>query len=379
MSRLVKFSVMCIITIIFCFSAVSDLIAGLKVYEKDDVSLEISGRIQTRFQWINDGKNNSDDVYDFYLRRTRFGFAAKYRETISGKLQWKLDNLEKFGEDEPILKAKMAFVRFDFFNQKLMFDLGLNEGVFSRESRLPDPKHLFTEFSLIQRALNSFELAGDTSGVHITGKLMDRHLEYGVGVYDGIDNEGDSDDDLAYQLALVYHVLDVESSKQGSHIGDGKTYLTVGAYYGIQNDVAEDLDLFDAHAYGLDVFVQVGDQPVPGTFTASGGYFIIKEEFNNKGDFDNDGYYIEGAYLMPRKIGSGKLRGNLEFAVRYGEYNPEEGSNTFDDEQDRLSLGLNYYIIKHNVKVQAVYNINDSDRDESKDKDDFTVQVQFAI
>lgn len=379
MNKVIKCLIKCSLVIIFGLSSVPDLYAGVQLYEKEDFSLEISGRIQPRFQWINDDKNNRNDVYDFFVRRTRLSFIAKYMEVISGKLEWKIDNIERFEADDPSAKAENAFVRFDFFNQQLIFDLGLTDGVFSREGRLSDSVILFTEESLIQNALKSFELADNATGLHITGKLMERHLDYGVGIYDGLDDNGNSDDDLAYQLALVYHIFDVEESRQGSHIGDGKTYLTVGTYYGIQTDVLDNSDEFDANAYGFDVFSQFGTQFVPGTVTVSAGYFVIDEDFDNKSNADNDGYYIEGAYLLPEKVGRGKMQGNLEFAMRYGEYDPDRSSTTFTQEQEQLSLGINYYIIKHNVKVQATYNINDSDSSASNDNDDFTVQVQLAI
>jgi hypothetical protein len=371
MKILLKFAVVSIIATVFVLSVFSDGNAGLKIYEKDDVSLELYGRIQPRYEWKEkDDATDTDAGNDFYIRRTRLGVKVRATENISGKLEWKFDN---YLQEEKTTKSKLenAYVAFDYFDSRFIVEFGLKDSVFSREGQVSDSKILFDNKSTIINKIQDERLTDNATGLHIKGKLMDRHLEYGLGIYEGGDDdtqtEGVEDDKLQYAAGLVYHILDPES-RQGSHIGDGKTYLTVGAYFANQSDRTIVLDTLDISTYGADLFGQFN------TFTFTGGYFILDKDFDIAEVQENDGYYIEGAYLLPREVGVGEL----EFAARYQAYTPDSDANAADEKQ--TSLGVNYYIKKHNVKVQTTYNINEEDKDHNYDPgDNLVVQLQFAF
>jgi hypothetical protein len=88
---------------------------------------------------------------------------------------------------------------------------------------------------------------------------------------------------------------------------------------------------------------------------------------------------MEGAYLIP--LSGGK---DLEFAARYQSYTPDEtivdpGDADYGPDKKQTSIGVNYYIKKHNTKVQATYNINEDDEDHADyPGDTFVVQLQLA-
>ncbi len=370
MKNLLKFSVIALITMVFVLSVFSDVRAGIKLYEKDDVSLQLYGRIQPRFEWKEkDDATDTDAGYDFYIRRTRLGVKTKLTENISGKLEWKFDNYLQEGKTTKS-KLENAYASFDYFDSTFIVEFGLENSVFSREGQLSDSKILFDNRSTIINKIQSEGLADNATGLHIKGKLMDKHLEYGLGIYEGGDDqtqlEGVEDDELQYATGLVYHIFDPESMA-GSHIGDGKQYLTVGAYYALQGDRTVDTDTLDISVYGADVFGQFS------TFTCSGGYFVIDRNLSSATDYKNDGYYIEAAYLIPQQVGIGEL----EFAARYQAYTPDEEANEADEKQ--TSLGVNYYIKKHNIKVQTTYNINEEDDEHNFDPgNNLVTQLQFA-
>lgn len=374
MKSLIKLSVVSIIAMSIVLSAFSIVNAGIKVYEKDEVSLEIYGRIQPRFEWKEKDDDTVDstthDSYDFYIRRTRMGIKTTLTKNISGKLEWKLDNyLQEPKTRDVKVKLENAYAVFDYFDSRFIIEFGLQNSVFSREGQLSDSRFLLENRSTIINKIQKEGLADNATGLYIKGKLMEKHLEYGLGIYEGGDvtsTEGTEDDKLQYAVGLVYHIFDLES-RAGSHIGDGKTYLTVGAYYATQADRTVATDTLDISSYGADVFGQCK------TFTLSGGYFVIDKDFDDTEDLSNDGYYIEGAYLVPKKIGIGEL----EFAARYQAYTPDSETNAPDEKQ--TSLGVNYYIKKHNIKVQTTYNINEEDTEHNYDPgNNMVIQLQFA-
>ncbi len=354
---------------------ISNADASITVYDKDGVSLKLSGRIQPTFEWRekdDQTAEDSHDSYDFYIRRTRLQTEITYANLpfpIYGKIELKLDNYlqedSKGIQRDPKVKLENAFVRFDPYQGMFRIEFGLENSVFSREGELSDSKSLFIERSIVIDKLAGDALADNNTGLHLKGSLIDKHLWYGVGVYEGdTDNSGSDKEDidndkLQYALGIAYHILEVESDMQGSHVGDGKNYLTVGAYYEIQDDRnKKDSPTggpWDDQAYGFDIFGQLGDQTIPGALTGSAGYFMVNREFDadtDKDDEDRDGWYAEIAYLMPGKVGPGEL----EFAVRYQEYTPDN-----DADQKQTTLGVNYYIKKHDIKILANYNINNDD------------------
>jgi len=352
--------------------AISDALAGITVYDKDGVALKLSGRIQPTFEWRekdNQTVEDSHQSYDFYVRRTRLQTEVTYSNLpfpVYGKLEWKLDNYlqeDSAGiQKDAKVKLENAFVRFDPYQGMFRIEFGLENSVFSRQGEESDSKNLFIDRSIIIDKLAGEALADNNTGLHLKGKLVDKHLRYGIGIYEGssdssgTDNEDIESDKLQYAFGLVYDILDVESDMQGSHVGDGKNYLTVGAYYEMQDDrnkkEAPSSGPWNDHAYGFDVFSQLGDQTIPGALTGAAGYFILKREFDSstgKDDEDRDGWYAQLAYLLPGMVGPGEL----EFAARYQEYTPDNDAN-----QKQTTLAANYYIKKHYVKVMANYNIN---------------------
>jgi hypothetical protein len=280
-------------------------------------------------------------------------------------------------------------VSFDQFDSKFLVEFGLQNSVFSREGQLSDSKLLFDNRSIIVDELASQGLADNATGLYLKGKLAEKHLEYGIGIYEGGDGngistteiddndndtqdvlitkdsskEGDKKDSLLYAIGIVYHVFDPESMA-GSHVGDGKKYLTIGAYYTAQNrEFVTASETYDISAYGADIFGQLG------TTTFSAGYFDFEKDYDTVTDSENDGFYVEGAYLIP--LSGGK---DVEFAARYQSYTPDGGPD-----KKQTSIGVNYYIKKHDAKVQATYNINEDDSEHSYyPGDTFVVQLQYA-
>jgi len=371
MKNPIRLALPCIIALLISLMAISDAHAGITVYDKDGVALKFSGRIQPTFEWRekdNQTMEDSHQSYDFFVRRARLQTEVTYTNLpfpVYGKMEWKLDNYlqeDSAGmQKDAKVKLENAFVRFDPYQGMFRIEFGLENSVFSRQGEESDSKSLFIDRSMIVDKLAGEALADNNTGLHLKGSLVDKHLRYGVGIYEGssdssgTDNEDIESDKLQYAFGLVYDILDVESDMQGSHVGDGKNYLTVGAYYEWQNDRnKKDAPLggpWDDTAYGFDIFSQLGDQTIPGALTGAAGYFILKREFDSTGmeDEDRDGWYVQMAYLLPGMVGPGEL----EFAARYQEYTPDN-----DADHKQTTLGANYYIKKHNVKVMADYNFN---------------------
>jgi phosphate-selective porin len=142
---------------------------------------------------------------------------------------------------------------------------------------------------------------------------------------------------------IVLHLLDPATPPdgyadyKGSYIGQGQRF-EIGANAGHLSEVLDGLAVYDVTAWGVDVFFNTG----PYTFQAE--YDQIFENVVGATDIDSDGWYVQGGYLL------NPCDPCVELAVRYQELAPLVGQTL-----RWTSIGANFYIRDHNLKVQTDY------------------------
>ena len=93
------------------------------------------------------------------------------------------------------------------------------------------------------------------------------------------------------------------------------------------------------------------------------------EPFNRipKASFEADGWYLQGSYfLIPQK---------LQLVAKQETFDPRNDLD--EDETDTSTLGLNYYVKGHDLKLMLDYQRVDAGRLESQDKVLARLQVIF--
>ena len=90
---------------------------------------------------------------------------------------------------------------------------------------------------------------------------------------------------------------------------------------------------------------------------------------------EGNGYFVLASYLLPGKIGSGSLQGQLQPLVRYQRFVNEGSTSTGD--RNRWDINLNYIINGHNARITAQYSIDDPAS--GLDADMFKIGLQFQI
>ena len=110
-------------------------------------------------------------------------------------------------------------------------------------------------------------------------------------------------------------------------------------------------------------------------FSATGGYFLREREPEAAADgtpgaeFDSNGYFAQAGYL----IGSKR---RWEVVGRYGAFDPT--SRTGGNDQTEWRGGLNYYHVKHALKVQADYG-RLKNKGSGAESGEFRLQTQFLF
>ena len=108
------------------------------------------------------------------------------------------------------------------------------------------------------------------------------------------------------------------------------------------------------------------EYPTPvGAFTLSGAYLDVSFDEAYKGlDPDpkatgmygeRNGYYVKAGYLLPNKIGVGRVQFYGRYEVwKYAKLNEQE-----DQELTWIAPGINYYIKGQKLRVSAEYAMSD--------------------
>jgi hypothetical protein len=221
-------------------------------------------------------------------------------------------------------------------------------------------------------------MADNTIGVMLHGRPYCGHMEYAFGFFDsvvferfGVAGTRESDE-LMPGGRIVWSPLDPMPSLDGyadylgSYLGKGHR-LELGASAAHLGDVIDGLAIFDLTAWGVDLFYCNG----PYTFQTE--YSQILENIAGAADVQADGWYAQFGYLFD------PCDPCTEFAVRYQELDPLLG-----DDLHWTSIGFNFYIREHNLKIQTDYTFR-SDVDNPVipggiglfDEDVFQVQLQL--
>ena len=337
---------------------------------KGNITFTPGLRIQTRYDREHDDNGNKNN--DFFIRRLRLKGGGKVFDLAKYYFEVKIDNTGKFNRT-PQAQVENAWLDFKI-KEALIIRAGLFDMVFSRNALTSDSKLLLMDRSLIKGALTVLGIADNTVGVLVHGRPMGGRFSYGFGGFDNLGFEvlgqdtavlARKSDGTMLTGRVGYNFFDPSSpggygDYRSSYNGQGKR-LTISGNAAYLSKAEIGPSEFALYAYGIDLFFNTGGLVIEAEYD---GY--IEDVTNDLGaNIDGHGYYVQAGYLVFPKI---------ELAVRYQELEPD--NNVELDKLMWTSLGINYYIKGHNLKIQGEYIFKDEEG-ETIDNDLFQVQLQF--
>jgi len=248
--------------------------------------------------------------------------------------------------------------------------IGLYDAVFSRDALTSDSKLLLMDRSMIKDALTAVGFADNTVGVLVHGRPGQGRFEYSAGLFDNLAFDGGDGavqreaDGLMVQGHFVFNVFDPAplggyGDYLGSYLGSGRR-LAIGVSAGYLPDARIDATELDLTGLGADLFFNQG----PATIQAE--YASYRENVTGgPGSFTGKGWYVQGGYLV---------RPRIELAARFQQLDPTDTAT--DDRLQWTSVGANYYIRAHNMKVQSDYTFK---REQGQQTSNDLFQVQFQL
>jgi hypothetical protein len=317
-------------------------------------------RVQTRYRF-----DASDDNNDIYIARVRlkgggdaFGIATYYTEI-------KLDGTGRFGGSTSAA-VENAWLNFEV-NPEFAIRVGFGDIPFSRDALTSDSKLLMVDRSLVKDGLTSVGFADNTIGVMAHGRPSGGRFEYAAGIFDNLayETSGDSGshaDNPTVAGRLALNLLDPASAGgygdyRGSYVGSGRR-LAIGASGAYLPSAWEGLTEYDLSGMGLDVFYNDGPVSLQGEFGRYG------KDYGSSTEVGKGGFAQGGVMATPQ----------LELTARFQQFDPSD--STDDDRLRWTSVGANFYIRDHSLKVQTDFTIR---KEQGTEIDNNFLQIQLQL
>ncbi len=206
-------------------------------------------------------------------------------------------------------------------------------------------------------------------GVNLWGALgKEREFQYVFGVFQGLQSGANplfgpnQQDHPLIAGRFAYNFLNVESNPgyytSGTYYGtEGNIFTVAGSFQWQKDGAGSQANPGDYLAVMADVLLEMVFDG-GGVVTFNGEYKYFDSDYNvaafgdpdNFGMFSGDAFSVALLYLVPNRVGIGRLQPYAKFSGVY----PDTSSN-----RDELEVGLNYIISGHNASVSLFYQYGD--------------------
>jgi len=334
---------------------------------------EIGAWTQVWYQYVEHGKKDGGDLNDFMARRFYLYLKGDITPYLSFFTHIAADRVGQEGLDSPSVGLGSGIAIRDLWitlklHEALKIQMGRMYVPLTRNYGTTSTKcMLTTDLPFLQGGVRGSifyaSKVGRDDSVTIWGNPLDGLLQYRFMVSEGVENDNNPDDNLRFVGRVAVNLLEPEKGwfNKGTYLGKKKV-LSLGFGYDTQNDLTlngrEDQD---NRVWTADVFF---DHPLGcGALTAEAAYIDIQNctQTHNFSELaagdDAKNWYIQSGYLLPGKIGPGRLQPYVKY----------EAVDVDDkDDTEFITAGLNYFVKGHNAKVSMDYTYvgQDSDRDD---------------
>ncbi len=356
---------------------------GITVESEDGAfAASVGGRLQARYEYVATDDPDGEDESSFSIRRMKFWLQGHvFRKELSYKWQ------QNFGGGGSELED--AWLAYDF-HEAFGLTLGQQKPPQARQELTSSGSQQFVDRSL---ANDTFNLGYDI-GLQASGSFAGGKVEYGAGIFNGNgENEANPTTDHMFALRLDVNPFGPMKRDEVAWNGD-KPLLNIGGSYAfipLTDDDAGSLgssnEIFDK-ALNIDGFNQgqflaaFGEELDISVFTvnlhgqwkgASLGaeYYSMTAEPDLGDDLDADGYYVQAGYMIVPKT--------FEVAARYSAIDSDYDGQRPEFDRAETQVAANYYLVKHNAKLQADYTMVKDDENDGSDDNILRVQAQLIF
>lgn len=315
--------------------------AGVKVYEKDDMSLELGLRMQARAEYDRQAATGGGTEWqrDYYIRRTRLKANGKMKGASYG-FEWKIDGTDQIGVS-PTAAVENAWMQYPVGGGASV-RAGLYDAPFSRDLLTSDSRHLAVDRGAVSAVPSALGLVDNVTGFDVRGSVKGGRGQYVLGLYDNRVIPGKRQD---IPMAVGRVDLNFASTKelyQDCHFGTDK-WMSLGINGSIQSSIdgVVSKDSLTTGAAGVDGMVDV--PAGPGRLFVRGEINAVRVEATGASTDKN---------LTVRMIGMGYLiNERVQPFVRFDQVRGDVPLG--GQERDITYVGANFYQNGHSLKIQG--------------------------
>jgi hypothetical protein len=337
---------------------------GLKVYDKDDMSLELGMRLQPRAEYdryVVPG--GTDGQRDFMIRRARLKANGKI-QGVSYGFEWKIDGTDQIGATA---SAAVENAWFQYpMTPALQARAGLYDAPFSRDLLVSDSKQLAVDRGQVSAVPSGLGLVDNVVGLEVLGQMHSGREQCAVGVFDNRTIAGKLQDVPMVAGRVDLNLGSTKDVFQDAHFGADRWYSIGlnGSYQGSIENAAGADDSTNAAA-GIDGMV---DLPLgTGRLFVRGELNAIRTEWHGGPRENNSTIKMIGAgYLVAKQ--------RLQPFVRFDQVRGDALLGGV--RRDITYVGANFYQKGHNLKIQGDVRFQSSTED-SVDGARLQAQIDF--
>ena len=378
-SLCVKYSISALLV-----AAVVPVISNAGVTYKDgDKYIKLGGRIQMQYHLQDpDGGEKTDEIF---FRRLRPYIEGSLYKNWKGKIQWDMGKAD--GSNE--VAVKDAYMQYKTESGTKII-VGNKKFPFSREALTSSKKQQLVERSFVGD--HNYGTPDRNMGLHLKGHSKDKLLTWGAAIAQAnidpdenkldFDSPANKNKDFNEGFMLGGRIEKNFGGKlgfsQGDFSGKAKSSIGLGAYTwsnDSDNNTADesngkpDIDTvtgievsaaFRGHGLSVDAQYNTFDvDTVAPTFT--GGMYL-------DGKTTLSSYAVEGGFMAVQKT--------LELILAY----QSQDADNYADAWKRTSVGANWFIQKHKIKVQMTYRVGENLKGVTgKDENELYIQTQYVF
>ncbi len=361
--------------------------AGVTVYKEGEKYVKIGGRIQVQYHQVDPDSGSTTD--ELFLRRFRPYIEGSIHKDWKGKFQFDFGKAED-GNEVAVKDAYMEYKGFD--GVKVI--IGNAKSSFSREYLTSSKKQQLVERTFVGD--HNYGTPDRSLGIHLKGSAGD-NLTWGATFAQAdidpdakkldfdtpVNRNADFNEGWIYSARADFHPFGKLKMSQGDFKGDTRATIGVAAFRW-----SNDGDVETYTTSGVSTSASKADVDEVTGFEISGAFrtagFSVDAQYNRisadtvdnnftggiykKGSTDLENWAVEGGYMV--------LPSKLELVAGY----QSQDADNYATEWTRTSIGANWYLHKHDIKLQTTYRMN-SDRNGVKgsDEDELFVQAQYVF
>lgn len=329
--------------------------------EEKNFSLSLGARLQ--FRYTLEDLENRDDLSSFQVKRGKiFASGHAFTKNLKYKIQ--------------VNAAGSAVTLEDFYGDyKVMEGLSIQAGQykvpFNRQELTSSGSQQFVDRAITNEA---YALNRD-QGIMFHSFLLNDYFEYALGIFNGNGRNKSANENNGHlycgRVVLypfgkfkMYSESDIEhTEKPKAGFGFAGAYNTKVPFEVKENDQTLEF-IKDVTALTVDGIIKWYG------FSLLGDYFMEKRDVRNGSSTDSAGFNAQaGMFIIPE---------HLEIALRYAQVDPDvdESNNT----ESEIAAGINYFIEKHNLKLQSDFALLTVEKGNSKEIEKrLRIQLQFIL